>query len=95
MPYRCKSLADRQATPRLRDMRPSAWRRGYDADWRRISRYHRAMHPLCEDCLAAGRITPSEHVHHAVAKRRGGSDRAGNLMALCWACHSRRTARGE
>lgn len=35
------------------------------------------------------------HVHHIVAKRRGGSDDHINLMSLCTVCHNRRTGRGE
>ena len=33
----------------------------------------------------------AEHLH---ARQQGGTDRAGNIAAACWACNKRRHARG-
>jgi 5-methylcytosine-specific restriction protein A len=52
-------------------------------------------HPLCEACMEQGRTTPATDVHHIIARRSGGPDEEGNLQALCHACHSAKTARGE
>jgi len=54
-----------------------------------------AQQPLCEDCLAEGRVTIGGEVHHIIAKRDGGEDSFDNLMTLCKSHHSQRTARGE
>ena len=54
-------------------------------------------HPLCRDCAGIGMVTAAAEVHH-VAKVIDRPDlrlEASNLMPLCKACHSRRTARGE
>lgn len=76
----------RAGLPAARD---SSARRGYDAAWRRLSEHVRRSRPVCERC---GR-RPSECVDHVVSLARGGAryDPA-NLMALCWSCHSQKTA---
>ena len=63
-------------------------------EWRRLRRRYIAAHPLCEDCEAAGRLTPAREVHHRKPVVQGGGflDEA-NLRALCKPCHSRQTAR--
>ncbi|QCX47519.1 HNH endonuclease, partial [Arcanobacterium haemolyticum] len=30
-------------------------------------------HPLCEDCLEAGRYTPVQEVHHVLPLEHGGT----------------------
>lgn len=65
--------------------------------WKRLSTAIKRQRPLCEDCHAAGRLTPSAEVHH-VEKWADNPHRAydpTNLRALCKACHAARTARGE
>ena len=80
--------------------RASAAARGYDWQWRKPGGTRDAFlacHPLCQDCQAAGRMRPATEVHHveriAAAPQRKRDWR--NLRALCRACHSRRTAKGE
>ena len=54
-------------------------------------------HPLCMDCMEAGKVEAAAEVHHmrkAQAHHELRLD-ADNLMALCKVCHSARTARGE
>lgn len=77
--------------------RPSAAKRGYGRDWQRTRARKLADSPLCEDCLAAGTVTPATQVHHVLKAGEAPSQRhnADNLMALCESCHSKRTARGE
>ncbi|WP_350211168.1 HNH endonuclease [Botrimarina sp.] len=65
--------------------------------WRKLRAAFLAEHPLCRDCLSAGRTTAAAEVHHR-EKRADRPDLAltwGNLEALCKGCHSRRTNRGE
>jgi 5-methylcytosine-specific restriction enzyme A len=60
--------------------------------WRRLRAYVLAQRPLCQQCQAAGRITPAHHVHHTTPRRQRPEqalDQA-NLEALCQACHNTR-----
>jgi 5-methylcytosine-specific restriction protein A len=72
--------------------RGSAAARGYTPAWNQISRAYRRAHPLCEHCLQQNRTSPSECTDHIIPKARGGTDHPSNLRALCWSCHSRKTA---
>lgn len=76
--------------------RKSARERGYDAVWERFRLVFLAETPLCGDCLATGRTTAATDVHHLHKLADGGRrlDRL-NCVALCHACHSVRTRRGE
>lgn len=65
--------------------------------WKKLSKAYLMMHPWCEECLkAAGKVTPSVHVHHIVSfmtasdelKRLELALDADNLEALCVACHT-------
>lgn len=79
------------------DNRPSASARGYDKKWEKVRKMFLKEHPLCEDCLRYGVYTPAQEVHH-IEKVKDRPDRRldpTNLMALCKACHNRRTAKGE
>lgn len=75
--------------------RGSSTSRGYDAAWRRTRMAFLADHPLCTDCYP--RLTVATEVHHIakVADRPDLRLEFDNLRALCKACHSVRTARGE
>ena len=66
--------------------------RRYDKTWSKIRTRYLDAHPLCEDCLEAGRTTPAAEVHHVVPLGHGGSHDASNLRALCKPCHSRQSA---
>lgn len=67
--------------------------RRYGHTWRKVRTRYLDAHPLCEDCLDAGRTTPAVEVHHVVPLSHGGSHDASNLRALCKPCHSRQSAR--
>ena len=51
--------------------------------------------PICENCSAAGIITPGTEVHHVKPIDTGANDmertrlayNTGNLQTLCHACH--------
>lgn len=77
--------------------RGSASARGYDSAWRRHRLVYLARHPLCNDCLAAGRVVVATDVHHVIKLRERPDLKTveSNLMALCSPCHDTRTARGE
>ncbi len=72
--------------------RDPAVRRRYGRAWKRIRDRYISAHPLCEECLKAGRMTPAEEVHHKLPLSQGGTHAESNLMALCKPCHSRITA---
>ena len=70
--------------------------RRYGNHWQRIRNAYARRHPLCEDCLAEGRTTPMEQVHHVKPLREGGTNDWENLRSLCAACHARTHAqRGD
>lgn len=61
----------------------------YNTEWRKIRKWYASAHPLCEECLRAGRYTPTQVVHHILPLRDGGTNAENNLMALCHSCHGR------
>lgn len=73
----------------MRDGRPSAAKRGYDSDWRKLRLVVLDEEPVCRSC---GREA-SEHVDHIVALAKGGTNDRSNLQGLCQRCHSVKTAR--
>ena len=60
----------------------------YGAEWRKIRAAYIRQHPLCEECLKHGRLTPVQEVHHVVPLADGGTNDFDNLMSLCKSCHS-------
>ena len=67
--------------------------------WKDLREYMVMTHPLCEDCLEEGRITPTEDIHHVLSPfQRGISEEEkakraydeNNLVALCRECHIKR-----
>lgn len=79
--------------------RYNAAMRGFysSARWRRLRAQVLAEEPLCLACRAEGQLEPATDVDHVVPHRGNRArffDR-DNLQALCHACHSRKTQRGE
>jgi 5-methylcytosine-specific restriction enzyme A len=72
------------------DNRQSAWRRGYDADWRRTRNQHLHIEPLCRICKARGYITPANTVDHIIPITERPDLRLDhdNLRSLCATCHN-------
>ena len=90
--------AKAEAKPRRRrDERSSASSRGYTYRWREYSKRFLKAHPLCEQCKREGRLTPAECVDHIIpaAVRSDLFWDSDNHQALCWACHSKKTARED
>lgn len=73
--------------------RPSAAKRGYDANWGRLRLHKLALNPLCEECLTHDRVTVANEVDHILPLAQGGTNELTNLRSLCKPCHSRKTAR--
>ena len=61
----------------------------YGRAWKRIRDSYAAAHPLCERCLAEGRVTPMDEVHHILPISCGGTHARDNLMSLCRSCHNK------
>lgn len=80
---------------RRRELRPSSSARGYGRRWQKYSRGFLAANPFCRICNAAGRVSASEATDH-IEPISGPSDplfwSPANHQALCWSCHSRKTA---
>jgi 5-methylcytosine-specific restriction protein A len=64
----------------------------YGRRWHTIRDLYINAHPLCEDCLTAGRCIRAEEVHHVIPVDRGGTHAEENLRALCRSCHATVTA---
>ena len=67
--------------------------------WKELRKLMVQAHPLCEDCLKRGVLTPTEEVHHLKSPfRRGLSPEEkerlafdpDNLVCLCKECHIKR-----
>lgn len=82
----------RQAPP---DKRPSAHRRGYDAQWRKTRAQFLKTHPTCQD--ASGCLKPATDVDHIDGLGPNGPRGYdwSNLRSLCHSHHSQRTARDQ
>jgi 5-methylcytosine-specific restriction enzyme A len=96
--YRPTHLAPADPAYRRLAARVEANRFYSSTRWRSLRKAFLAEHPLCEDCRAAGRVTPAIDVHH-VLDRKPNPDKAfdwDNLQALCRECHNakRRTGGG-
>ena len=61
----------------------------YGRAWKRIRDRYASEHPLCEKCLAEGRVTLMAEVHHKLPISRGGTHDRDNLMSLCQSCHNK------
>lgn len=92
----CPKLTDRvycDEHKRLMNSHYNKFTRGYDSNdrynsaWRKIRNRYIRQHPLCERCLAEGRYTPADLVHHKKPLSDGGTNENSNLMSLCYSCH--------
>ena len=70
------------------DRDPAVHRR-YGRAWKRIRDSYAKAHPLCEECLKAGKAVPMDEVHHRLPLAEGGTHARDNLVSLCKSCHSR------
>ncbi|MBO6280730.1 MAG: HNH endonuclease [Bacilli bacterium] len=70
-------------------IRPEDPNKRYGWKWKKRRDRYAQAHPLCEECLKQGRLTPMEEVHHILPIDRGGTDDESNLMSLCHSCHEK------
>ena len=85
----CEEHAKAEARRYEKYQRDPEARKRYGSAWRVIRARYAAEHPFCEMCLAEGRYTPTEHIHHIKPLTQGGTHEESNLKALCHSCHSR------
>lgn len=64
--------------------------------WRNLVKVKRMISPLCQKCLAEGRTTATQEIHHVIPLKACGGDinyllqlafDYENLMSLCCNCH--------
>ena len=68
--------------------------------WQQLRRKKFLANPVCEDCAAKGRVTPTEEIHHNRPVESGKDEIEmrqlaydyNNLVSLCKACHAARHA---
>ena len=64
--------------------------------WQLLRRKKFLANPVCETCKAAGRVSPTEEVHHIIPVEQGKDEEEmrrlaydyNNLRSLCKACHA-------
>lgn len=89
-----KTSSERNDTD-MRKLRQAAYQ---NTAWRKMRETYLKEHPLCEDCLAKGKVTPATDVHHLTSPFKKGEVNYnlllnyGNLAALCKECHGNRHA---
>lgn len=80
------------------DMRVLRQKAYQNTSWRKMRDTYLHEHPLCEDCLAKGKVTAATDIHHIKSPFRNGEINWGlllnyeNLAALCKECHGNRHA---
>lgn len=84
-----KSQVPRKETD-MRKLRQKAYQ---NTTWRKLREEFMHKHPLCEECLRNGKVTPATDVHHIRTPFKGGEVNYAllldpeNLMSLCKDCH--------
>ena len=85
----CAKHKTRETVNYNKHIRPEDPNKRYGWRWKKIRDRYAAAHPLCEECLKEGKITPMDEVHHILPINRGGTDEETNLMSLCHSCHEK------
>lgn len=63
-------------------------------EWRKLRETYLKQHPVCEECLNKGKVTPATSAHHKISPFKNGECNKAlfldynNLMAVCHECHS-------
>lgn len=74
----------------MRKLRQQAYQ---NTAWRKLRDTYMHQHPICQECLKQGKITPATDVHHIKSPFQHGEINYNllldydNLMALCKDCH--------
>ncbi|MCS6490770.1 HNH endonuclease [Burkholderia thailandensis] len=87
---RVKGLSTRRANRTGRDADPRRAIPLNSAAWQRLRSLVLAEEPLCRECSKRGQIVPATDVDHHDGNP--GNNELENLVPLCHACHSRKTA---
>ncbi len=66
-------------------------------EWQKLRKAFLQQHPLCQTCLADGKTTLAQHVHHKISYLNGSNEAKQielllsyeNLQALCIQCHTK------
>lgn len=88
-PEKKKKTFERKETD-MRKLRQQAYQ---NTAWRKLRDTYMHQHPICEECLKQGKITPATDVHHIRSPFQHGEINYNllldydNLMALCKDCH--------
>lgn len=88
-PEKKKKTYERKETD-MRKLRQQAYQ---NPTWRKLRDTYLRNHPICEECLNKGKVTPATDIHHLVSPFRHGEVNYNllldydNLMALCKECH--------
>lgn len=75
------------------DMRLLRQKAYQNTTWRKMRDCYLREHPLCDECLKKGKITPATDIHHIKSPFRNGEINYAllldedNLMSLCKECH--------
>jgi 5-methylcytosine-specific restriction enzyme A len=82
---------------RFQGKRPSARRRGYDADWQQLRRAILEAEPSCRECRRQGRATIATTVDHIETIRDAPERRLdpSNCQPMCRPCHQTKTIRHD
>lgn len=69
----------------------------YDWKWRQVSLAYRRDYPLCEVCLAEGRVTEATAVHHKIPIIEAPHRKydISNFQSICQSHHSHITATSQ
>lgn len=88
---------NRQATD-MRRLRANAYN---NPEWRKLRDIYMKEHPLCEECLSQGKITPAQDIHHKESPFKNGETNHmllldyNNLQALCKECHGNKHSKQQ
>lgn len=91
LPKKEHKTAERKETD-MRIMRQKAYQ---NPQWRKMRESYMHEHPICEECLKQGKITPAHDIHHKKSPFRSGEVNwtllldYNNLEAVCKDCHGR------
>lgn len=84
-----KSQVPRKETD-MRKLRQKAYQ---NTEWRKLREVYMHEHPLCDECLKKGKVTPATDVHHKKSPFKGGEVNYNllldydNLESVCKDCH--------
>lgn len=95
MPYLNKPPKKEKSTQHnqtdMRKLRQDAYNQ---TSWRKLRTTYLKQHPLCEECLKTGKVTPASSVHHIKTPFSKGEVNQfllldyNNLESVCHECHS-------